>query len=994
MYLCVCLTGALLFPTEDGAELKNTLSSTAPSPSKPRKLSSDKSAKRLLDAAVAATSTSNAPSASPEEKKEVESIDDGRSAVQRMPPKQKWHWAFRRIVAKIRVLQSGFGFTKTRVAKAQSVLQRLERMEQRMFFVPLEARAFTTDTCTKLQDALQSAISQVEAMHTKFSSITVENMQSLDSRIAGVTDDITTLQADLSATQKTLAEAVSSQTMKLQEDIDNIHKRHDEDTQRREGLLLHKLQDLSRTFTFLQQRAGMTCEELNKTIASNGKLYKKNADDSISGLLQVDTEMRRMRESLRQLEGDVFTVRTIAENLKGELSKAAPSGDLGEGMGTAIADFERLLSEGVPAISRRIDEARGKLQNHDDMLAERWVSLSGMMKAISNISGLSEKLEKLECEMENKVALSELQSMSKEMTSVALEEFQQPLDERMEALVASLSEQKDRVEALEVELKELPAKITPNITKPSRSPTSPTPAAVVQKSPTASIMNAAEVQAVTEVMSQGWNPADMEAHLHPLIKDIVSSYLAEWHGDHNNEGGAEELDNGAYEYDQNVGYEGVAMSDDLYTEDDGGVMLREDVAAKGGVLHTLQVDTEDGADIPISDPCSTQTSPHSISPIPVLAPAVSLPLEKKTPHDNTDTPAPEKSPVPVHSPPVNPAASPRPMPHTETMASEKPHVVKLGAKPVAEEKKPSTLPPISTSVTTSSSAAAVAVEKPRRMQQPGSSTTNSSPSPNRTALRMAVSGNAGTGIEVAEFIKLKNDLKELQEKFLELNRSKIDTESVRALLAQKADARVVDKKVDTRVVSAIEAAIGDVMREIGNLKDMQVAEIEKVKDMMTRRIKSSLKSVLENSSMSGSGATVSYKGLCMSCGQDSPVRTISGHTNAPNFIPSLNGDSTPGPEVYRSGFRMPVGPTSAPTSLYAASMLESISIGEGCPPPSLQAKSPKELKPLMIASASYAEESASVRSIRRKGFPGKTSQRAVVSVSCVTTVVLDCDAIT
>ena len=957
----------MLFPTEHGAELQSTLSAEIPPGlSRAKSIPSEESAKQLLDSAVAAESSA--------EVVEVEKgeVCDVRSAVQRMTARQKWHWAYRKTIIKIRVLESGFGFTKTRIAKAESVLQRLERIEQRMFFVPLEARAFTTEIFTKLEDKLRAAIGDVEAVHSDFSKVTVETLQGLDTRIGGLGDDMMTLQADLSVVQKTLADTVSSQSKQLQEDIDRIHRRHDEIAQREQGLLLNKLQDLSRTFASLQQQASTASEDLSNTIASNAKLYKKNADDSISALLQVDTTMRRMRETLRQMEGDVFTVRTIAQNLKNEVSKVGQ----GNGMAAAVADLERVLSEGLPVITQGIDEAKDKLHSHDQILAERWVSLSGMMKAISNISGLSEKLEKLECEMENKVAMAELQSMSKEMTSVALEEFQQPLDERMEALVASLSEQKGRVEALEAELKELPAKISP--TQPS--PTKLTPAAEVPtKSPTASIMNAAEVQAVTEVVSQGWNPADMEAQLHPIIKEIVNSYMAEWHGP--DEVAARE-GQGSERHETSVMNSGarLEMTDDSFTNESAAMFDGTAIAAGG--LFQVQTGGENSA--AAIYPVSPQASPHvttTAATIEMNDSLVPSPVDKVM-SAITDVSSPEKIVTSDHTSQTRPETSLGVTDISEPEVNEKP-TIGFSGKP-EDDKKTLTLPPISSST---SSFAAIPVEKARRLQQPSSSGRSSpdgtSPAPTRSSTPKVVNAptNTGASVDVAEIIKLRNDLKELQDKFVEINRTKIDTESVRALLAQKADMKVVEKKVDTRIVSAIEAAIGDVMTEIGNLRDMQAAEIENVKEVMAKRIKSSLKAVLEETCTSSNGATVSYKGLCMSCGQGSPVRTISGHTNPPNFIPSLNGDSTNGPEVYRSGFRMPTGPTSAPTSLYAATLLDSLSEVEGRPPPSLQVKRPQELKPLMIASASYTEDSASVRNIRRKGFPGKTSQRAVVSVT-------------
>ncbi|CAE7426675.1 unnamed protein product, partial [Symbiodinium microadriaticum] len=775
--------GKLLFPTEHGAEINSTLSTEKSAAAVVTSARDEKAAQRLLDSAIAAESSGEPIVADPE---------DNRTDVERMNPRQKWLWAFRKISTQNRVVKSGFGFTTTRKAKAGSVLQRLERMEQRMFFVPLEAHAFTTECHTSMQNQLQAEISRLETDQSDFSKATVENLQSLDTRIGGLTADISALQTELSSVQKVLDETVASQSKKLQDDIDSIAKKQNDDSERQRGTLRDRLQDLSRTFTSLQKRASNASEELGKVITSNSKLYKKNADDSISAILKVDTSMRLMREAVRQMEGDVFTLRTIGGGLREEAAAVGQD----ECTALAMAELDRILSEGLPMISSGIEEAKEKLKNHDDILANRWVSLSGMMKAISNISGISEKLEKLECDMENKVAVSEVQSIGKELASAALDEFQRPLDERMVGLSSRIEEHTRKIDALEAEVKEFPAKIVPAVTHVLP----PQPTASSTRSATPRI-NISEAEAVSEVISQGWNPSEMEAQLHPLIKEIVNTYLAEWDNGYNDGGGYEDAYAGEVATDFTQ-----PTSADIQTGEDESAIVGEEIT---DTVPVLSLDTGDVGETAVPAPFSLQSSPGAVSTPATVTNVTDMNDELPSSPAEQSAPAPEaeavdKNPAPVPVAKERPKLSPRAAQPENSIVREKPPV------------KPA----------------------------------NKSTEDKKTTQR---SGPQGGSIDLAELTKLKSELKELQDKFLELNRSKIDAESVRALLLQKADMKVVDTKVENRVVSAIENAMGEVMAEIGNMKDMQAVELEKVKEAMAKRIKSSLKAMLAQTSQSSNG---------------------------------------------------------------------------------------------------------------------------------------------
>ena len=171
-------------------------------------------------------------------------------------------------------------------------------------------------------------------------------------------------------------------------------------------------------------------------------------------------------------------------------------------------------------------------------------------------------------------------------------------------------------------------------------------------------------------------------------------------------------------------------------------------------------------------------------------------------------------------------------------------------------------------------------------------------------------------------------------------------------------------------------------------------------------------------------AMLSTKALCVGCGRPSLVRGVpfeQSLTNSNKFNPSLNGSVQPGPDIYRGGFKMPVSKNSlhklaanplqpgtkvfnedslfgdddneshghASMSTYSE-ILANIDHRDGVTnitdigPGGLSISITSTTAPIRqmsyparkIAHAQGKEEASMLRPIHRKGFPGKTSEKA------------------
>lgn len=248
---------------------------------------------------------------------------------------------------------------------------------------------------------------------------------------------------------------------------------------------------------------------------------------------------------------------------------------------------------------------------------------------------------------------------------------------------------------------------------------------------------------------------------------------------------------------------------------------------------------------------------------------------------------------------------------------------------------------------------------------------------------------------------LRQEVFKLNEKLSDLSLKKIDVEAVKLLMLQKADSKHLARKVDADVVTTIEDAVKACLQNIGDLKQMQGEEITDLKADLGRKIKDSLKAMFKSKEDESKGANASAQAICLTCGQDSPMKVHPTKHAAPGFLPALNSHATAGPDVHRGGFKLPVHiPTKV--SKYADFLDDDFSrelsqemtikaaggaslpspegnIGERSFESSNQSSSSRKqplVRPSSTSTSSYKEDQSAIRPLFRKGFPAKkTSSR-------------------
>lgn len=245
---------------------------------------------------------------------------------------------------------------------------------------------------------------------------------------------------------------------------------------------------------------------------------------------------------------------------------------------------------------------------------------------------------------------------------------------------------------------------------------------------------------------------------------------------------------------------------------------------------------------------------------------------------------------------------------------------------------------------------------------------------------------------------LKDELAQHTQKIEDLANRKNDMTEVQNLLASKADAFELANKADSRVLETVEKTLRKVMEDLGDLRNLKDSELDKVKGTLEKHVKAKLITLFSRMEDNAKPAFLSTKSLCLSCARTSSVKVHSEPSNPVGFLPALGHGSTPGPEVYRAGFKMPVSSrdglfssrsgvivSSVPDELLGMDMeadelrVEPSAKSEGAPSPSLPPpNSSKQTKrtPKVITHGGGREDTQMVQPMHRPGLRGKKSDRA------------------
>lgn len=116
------------------------------------------------------------------------------------------------------------------------------------------------------------------------------------------------------------------------------------------------------------------------------------------------------------------------------------------------------------------------------------------------------------------------------------------------------------------------------------------------------------------------------------------------------------------------------------------------------------------------------------------------------------------------------------------------------------------------------------------------------------------------------------------------------------------------------ILDELNKSIQTISQEITSMKRNQDSYTVQLKEEMENSLNNAMNHVAHELTEQKE-AVISTKGLCLGCGRTSNVKIQpSSRSTSPLFFPALSSQISPGPDIYRAGFKMPVRTTSPPGS--------------------------------------------------------------------------------
>jgi hypothetical protein len=353
-----------------------------------------------------------------------------------LSPSGRWRWAIRKVLRGVRIKAMRVGYTRNRVEKGNSMVERLERLETDMFTVPLQLRSFVQGEAERVTAQAKSDLDKLAAEVGAQHHETRELCDSLSARITDVSSTCADLDGRLLHMGAMMEENSKKQGQEVDEKLASLGRRL-VDVEGSEGARLRSravgLQELVQTLRTSAEEANA---RLTAAVAQAQSVTQEgeeaNPGDQLSALLELDTNLRETRRSLGGLQELVFNAAESIKSFRQDITccQFAAAEGTGQPPSPRVFSSESAkqdmlqgctdLEKSAQGLFGLLADANSYWKRHDASLGQRWETLSSVIKASQAVALLSSSLESLMAEVKSRPSEDAVRSISLEAAASAV----------------------------------------------------------------------------------------------------------------------------------------------------------------------------------------------------------------------------------------------------------------------------------------------------------------------------------------------------------------------------------------------------------------------------------------------------------------------------------------------------------------------------------------------------------------------------------------------
>ena len=367
--------------------------------------------------------------------------------------KGRWRWAFRLVLRSIRHKKLNVGLTRGKVPLHKTTAERIDRIEHEIFAIPIALKEYTNKLTTQVHNRITQEVGKIETALEEAREETLRLTGVLQTNIDKVKDDLQVVDDRLAA---------------LKEQVDNANKQADEVERKlnavvgrvaehevalfdsiksRVAVLVEKVGALKAQAASTADKLGKLSEEAEKR-ASAGENDQAEEGPKLFEMLEFDTTLRAARLEINALDSSAFAVGEIIRGIRYELLSASVlTGEEKpvdkEVVNDMLAHCDNIVSA-LDAIFSTVHSSNDLWAGHDEQLAGRWKTLSGVADAVKMVASMSATLEEVRATVESMPTLDVVESTSKAAAAAAVAPVDQKVD-IVEDVVRDLTKQLSEV---------------------------------------------------------------------------------------------------------------------------------------------------------------------------------------------------------------------------------------------------------------------------------------------------------------------------------------------------------------------------------------------------------------------------------------------------------------------------------------------------------------------------------------------------------------------
>ena len=451
-------------------------------------------------------------------------------------PAGRWRWAIRKVIFLHRLRTQKVDLTRGKVKKHDTFFAKMKRMEDEVFEIPISLRKHVKEETTILNERIDV---EVKTLNEELATQKKET-QEMGERLQGGINETNTKVADVDSRLKVLQDQVdnaNAQADEIEQKLDKVIARVSEGETALFTSIKGRVQEASEKVAGLLTSSG-SINGLAKTISefnnkmSDGSTYDNDADrmekesEKLFETLTFETTLRNSRLEIGLLDTNSFALGEILRQIRREvLAHSVLAGGeyediIAKESVNEILAFVDSAQVTVDQVFEVVQTANSLFRTHDNLLGARWGVLQGMAEAVKNVSGIADAIVDMQAKVEVLPTLEKVKELATEIVTTALVPIDEKISESSKVAIAAeetATAVGQKLDTLDEELKKSISATSLKLDEELNS---------LKEHIKEQIASAPKGNGLVSTMSAGpGTGGDLESQLEPMVKEIVEMYV-------------------------------------------------------------------------------------------------------------------------------------------------------------------------------------------------------------------------------------------------------------------------------------------------------------------------------------------------------------------------------------------------------------------------------------------------------------------------------------